>query len=275
MTNLIHLRSTPAVALLTSVLGMGWSSTSLACNSEPYISSICVMAWSRTPTSGFGNIYLPAAGATLPLASYQALFSLIGTTYGGNGTQNFQLPDLRGRMIVGAGQGAGLPNYNVGDKGGAVSSTLTVNNLPQHNHALSSVAPGTVTVTSAVGSLAAATSLAGVIATASGANLALNGSTGGDYSTSATDASLGSYNGTVKVYSNAAPSVAMKAGSISGSAPVSFSGAAPATTLTGAPAVTIGGATGMTGSSLPVNTLSPYLAMNYFIAVNGLYPTPN
>ncbi|MDX9753525.1 MAG: tail fiber protein [bacterium] len=73
-------------------------------------------------------------GSLLSLAQNQALYALIGTMYGGNGTTNFALPDLRGRVIVGAGQGSGLTNRSLGEKGGLESVTLTVNQLPVHNH---------------------------------------------------------------------------------------------------------------------------------------------
>ena len=56
-------------------------------------------------------------GQLLPIAQYTPLFSLIGTTYGGDGVHNFALPDLRGRMPLGMGQGAGLPNYIIGESG--------------------------------------------------------------------------------------------------------------------------------------------------------------
>jgi microcystin-dependent protein len=65
-----------------------------------------------------------------------ALFSVIGTTYGGNGTINFALPDLEGNVPVGAGSGPGLSPYNLGDFGGSQSVTLTDINNPMHNHAL-------------------------------------------------------------------------------------------------------------------------------------------
>jgi microcystin-dependent protein len=73
-------------------------------------------------------------GQILQISTNQALFSLLGTTYGGNGVQTFGLPDLRGRTPVSAGQGPGLPSYNLGQVSGAESVTLTVNNLPPHIH---------------------------------------------------------------------------------------------------------------------------------------------
>lgn len=73
-------------------------------------------------------------GQLLAINSNQALFSLLGTTYGGNGIQTFGLPDLRGRVASGIGQGVGLSNYTLGEVYGSENSTLNMNNLPPHNH---------------------------------------------------------------------------------------------------------------------------------------------
>jgi microcystin-dependent protein len=72
----------------------------------------------------------------LSIASNTALFSLLGTTYGGNGQTTFALPDLRGRVPVGTGQGPGLPVYQLGQLGGTPTVTLTTANMPSHNHPL-------------------------------------------------------------------------------------------------------------------------------------------
>lgn len=72
-------------------------------------------------------------GQFIPIASNTALFSILGTTYGGNGTTNFALPDLRGRVVVGAGQGISF--YNMGDTGGAeYIPPLALNQIPTHTH---------------------------------------------------------------------------------------------------------------------------------------------
>ena len=73
-------------------------------------------------------------GQTLSIAQNTALFSLLGTTYGGNGQTTFQLPDFRGRVPVGTGQGPGLSNVVLGELAGSPSTTLTTNNLPAHTH---------------------------------------------------------------------------------------------------------------------------------------------
>jgi microcystin-dependent protein len=74
------------------------------------------------------------AGQLLPISQNTALFSLLGTTYGGNGTSNFALPDLRGRVPVSQGQGLGLSSYIVGEVEGSETVTLSAAQLPTHNH---------------------------------------------------------------------------------------------------------------------------------------------
>ncbi len=74
------------------------------------------------------------AGQTLSISSNTALFSLIGTTYGGNGQTTFMLPDLRGRVPIGAGQGPGTSQYNLGQKGGVETVSLTEAQLAPHTH---------------------------------------------------------------------------------------------------------------------------------------------
>jgi microcystin-dependent protein len=90
----------------------------------------------------FAGNFAPAgfalcAGQLLPIAQYTALFALLGTTYGGNGQTNFQLPNLQGRITVGAGQGNGLSVYNLGQQGGTEAVTLTTGNIPAHTHLIS------------------------------------------------------------------------------------------------------------------------------------------
>jgi microcystin-dependent protein len=98
---------------------------------EPYIGEIRM----------FGGNFPPAGwafcnGALMPISENDALFTLIGTTYGGDGQETFGLPDLQGRVPVHAGQGPGLSqNYQLGEKGGVESVTLTAQQVPVHTHA--------------------------------------------------------------------------------------------------------------------------------------------
>jgi len=73
-------------------------------------------------------------GQTLSIAQNTALFSLLGTTYGGNGTTTFQLPNLQSRVPIHMGQGSGLSPYIIGQMGGTENVTLTLNQMPEHNH---------------------------------------------------------------------------------------------------------------------------------------------
>lgn len=73
-------------------------------------------------------------GQLLAISQNDALFSLLGTTYGGDGITTFGLPDCRGRIPIHMGQGPGLSSYNLGTKGGVENVTLTLNQLPAHNH---------------------------------------------------------------------------------------------------------------------------------------------
>ncbi len=97
--------------------------------SDPFIAQITLFAGNFAPRG-----WAFCAGQLLPIAQNTALFALLGTTYGGNGQTTFALPDLRGRVPVQPGQGPGLSNVNLGEASGSETATLTVNNLPNHNH---------------------------------------------------------------------------------------------------------------------------------------------
>ena len=97
---------------------------------EAYIGSIWSFGFNFAPLG-----WMACNGQLVSIAEYEALFSLIGTTYGGDGMTTFGLPDLRGRMPVGTGQGPGLSNYVIGQMAGSETVTLTSNNLAAHTHA--------------------------------------------------------------------------------------------------------------------------------------------
>jgi microcystin-dependent protein len=98
---------------------------------QPYIGEVRMFGGSFAPaTWAFCN------GQSLSIATYQALYSLIGTTYGGNGTTTFNLPNLQGRLCVGMGQGPGLSNYTIGQAAGTETVTLSVAQMPMHPHSL-------------------------------------------------------------------------------------------------------------------------------------------
>ena len=115
---------------------------------EPFIGQIIQGGWNFAPRG-----YAYCNGQQLGIAQNTALFSLLGTTYGGNGTTTFGLPDLRGRSMINQGQSPGLSNYVLGQMGGAESVTLTLPNLPAHNHPFT----GTGTLGAAIGKASEAT----------------------------------------------------------------------------------------------------------------------
>jgi len=95
----------------------------------PFIGQIIVVGFNFAPR-GFAF----CDGQLLQIASNTALFSLLGTTYGGDGRTTFGLPDLRGRFPMHQGQGSGLSFRSQGQRGGIETTTLTPNNLPAHSH---------------------------------------------------------------------------------------------------------------------------------------------
>jgi microcystin-dependent protein len=96
---------------------------------QPYIGEIRMFGGNFAP---FG--WALCNGALLPISQYDALFNLIGTTYGGDGQNTFAVPDLQCRVPVHQGQGNGLSNYVIGTKSGVENVTLIGNQLPVHPH---------------------------------------------------------------------------------------------------------------------------------------------
>ena len=97
--------------------------------------------------------WLYCNGQIMSIAQNTALFSLLGTTYGGNGKTTFAIPDLRSRVPVGTGAGPGLTNYALGQLAGTETNTITVANLPAHTHAITGTAK-MLTTTAAANALA-------------------------------------------------------------------------------------------------------------------------
>ncbi|MVT27890.1 phage tail protein [Acidovorax citrulli] len=98
---------------------------------EPYLGEISMFA------GNFPKGWAFCQGQILPIAQNSALFALLGTTYGGNGQTTFALPDLRGRVPLGQGQGPGLQPYSQGQVGGRETVTLQGNQMPMHTHTTS------------------------------------------------------------------------------------------------------------------------------------------
>ncbi len=99
---------------------------------DPFIGQIQAFGFNFAPRG-----WAFCDGQLLPISQNTALFSLLGTTYGGDGRLTFALPDLRGRSIIHPGQGPGLSSITQGERAGSENITLTGNNMPSHNHNVS------------------------------------------------------------------------------------------------------------------------------------------
>jgi microcystin-dependent protein len=169
---------------------------------QPFIGEIRLFPWDFSVRG-----WALCSGQILSIAQNQALFSLLGTTYGGNGVQTFALPDLRGRSPLSAGQMVAGPNYQLGEQDGEETHVLTVVEIPGHVHPVvaSSAAAGQVSPTLAQWA-----------------------------------------NGGHAAYSTANPDSTMHAAAI-----------------------------GTTGTNQAHENRSPFLVMNYSIALQGLFPSRN
>jgi len=188
---------------------------------EAFLSTILI--W---PPNFAPNGWALCAGQLMSISQNTALFSLLGTTYGGDGISTFGLPNLQGRVPVGAGQGLGLSPYNIGDTGGVESVTLAINTIPQHSHSATqnlSVSLPAVTTT---------------------------GTTNQPSPSVAPAAPTDAARNPVNIYSNATPTQNLGQPSISGTISI-----------------------GSTGSGLPHENRQPYLALNYIIALQGIFPS--
>jgi microcystin-dependent protein len=99
--------------------------------SEPFLAEVRIFTYNFAPIG-----WALCNGQLLPISQNTALFSLLGTNYGGDGRSTFGLPNLQGRTPVGQGQGPGLSPYDLGQDGGAETVTLAPQELPNHTHSL-------------------------------------------------------------------------------------------------------------------------------------------
>jgi len=195
----------------------------LACGSgESFIASMCVFAGNFAPRS-----YALAQGQLLAISQNSALFALLGTTYGGDGRTTFALPDTRGRVVIGAGNGPGLSNYNVGQKSGSETVTLSTAQMPSHTHTATTTTTGTAT--------------------------AHSNSSG---NTDTPSGNVWSRKPRDSIYSSSAPDVTMNANAI-------FLSLSSATSVSN------------TGGSTAHENRMPYIAMNWIITLQGIFPSRN
>ena len=185
--------------------------------------------------------WMACNGALLPIAQNTALFSLLGTAYGGDGRTTFALPDLRGRAPIGIGHGPGLANYSWGQKSGFESFTISNNNLPPHSHTLTSVAVNTSTTTAV--ELRTIDNGEVINETGGGANQLGTGGTMGDIFRENPNTGTADHLGGLSATSTSTSD--------------------------------INGHTDNTGNGQPIYSRSPYIAMNWCICTQGLFPSRN
>ena len=101
---------------------------------DPFVAEIRIFGFNFAPKG-----WAKCDGQILPLSQNTALFSLLGTTYGGDGKSNFALPDLQGSVPMAPGQGPGLSLHDLGETGGSETVSLLESEIPSHNHALRAV----------------------------------------------------------------------------------------------------------------------------------------
>lgn len=114
---------------VVAALQLGMPDGCRAGGSSPFVGEIMWVPYNFAPTG-----WASCDGQLLSIASNTALFSLLGTRFGGDGITTFALPDMRGRVPVQAGQGPGLSEYTLGQSGGETTHTLTLAEMPVHNH---------------------------------------------------------------------------------------------------------------------------------------------
>jgi microcystin-dependent protein len=180
------------------------------------------------------------AGQVLNIRSNTALFSLLGVTYGGDGSTTFMLPDLRGRVAIGAGQGPGLTMRTLGQMGGSPSASLTVAEMPAHTHAVG--AGGTTRLSGAVNVAMAVNNSTGPLTAASGNFLGVEQSGNFVYETSPSGSDT--LNANAMSVTSSALNVNLSSLQI-----------------------------GTVGQGLPYNTMQPYMGMPYIICCYGVFPS--
>lgn len=284
MIKKLHLRTKHAAiaASLTAALGIA-PMAAQACGDQAYIGTICYTAANYCPSG-----YLQASGQVLQIAQHQALFSLVGSVYGGNGSTTFALPDLQGRFPVGTGQGQGLPLVVRGQKDGVPSTsvTLTAAQLPQHTHSATFVpttsGSGPITASGSVSvPLSGSVSNASVSGTVT-VNALTTATTGAQNSPSTSGAvTVGRpgganqfypYDSTKAVAVPTTTSLTATGGTLSGNASGAVSLPVGGSLMTGG-TVTVGTTPAAPAQPVAVPTVPPRLGLTACIVELGIWPT--
>ena len=196
---------------------------------EVFLGSIMTFGFQFAPSG-----WQQCSGQTLSISQNAALFSLLGTTYGGNGTSTFMLPNLQGRMPIGQGDGIGLTPRVIGEAAGTESVSILISNMPAHTHT------ATFTPSGGGSGYTVSANTSGNLLAPTATNNVLSGSPAG-------------------------PTAAAIWGSTAGTIPLGGSSGGSGGTVTNA----------LTGNNLPVGLMNPYLALNFSIALTGIFPSRN
>lgn len=205
---------------------------------DPFMGQIMQVGFSFAPAG-----WVLANGQTMAISQFNALFALVGTYFGGNGVQTFQVPNLSGRVAIGTGQSPGTSSYVIGQISGTESVTLTQTQMPMHTHPATFTPSGGSAVT---GSLQAKSGVApGSLS---------NTPTAGAFLANTDDPAVGA---TINIYAPASAGTPVNLGGLS----VSGGGGGGAVAL------------GVAGGSQPFSVLQPYLAMTTIFCVSGIFPS--
>jgi microcystin-dependent protein len=253
-------------------------SSPAAAQSEPFLGQIAWVAFDFAPRG-----WAECNGQILSIAQNTALFSLLGTTYGGNGTTTFALPDLRGRVAVHGGQGPGLTSRGMGEKGGLENVILTENQMPAHahtqnphSHAIGAHTHDVADHSHAIGDHSHSIPSQEVALRASDST-ATTVSPGGNVLATASISSKGGK--VTNVYGvgpanvNLGPSASTAAG-VTGSANgnTSQAGAGTTTAASGAESASATPVINPSGGSEPHENMQPWTGLKCIIAITGIFP---
>jgi len=228
--------------------------------SDPYIGQLQALPFAWAPQD-----WSSCSGQILPINQNEALYSLVGTLYGGDARLNFGIPDLRGRTVIGSGIDTTGHAWNVGQTGGTPQQALTIANMPQHTHSavftpMSSSTTVNATVTGTLNTPVTLSATYNAVNAAGATAVPNAGYSLGNASPSS-----------VKIYTagagTAVPIGTVTAnGNVSGTLSVAATGSYP-TPWNGTVSV------GNTGGGVPFSIMPPFVSLNVCICTSGLYPT--
>lgn len=212
--------------------------------SEPFVGEILIVGFNFAPRN-----FAQCNGQQMAISQNAALFSLLGTFYGGNGQTTFALPNLQGRTPIHQGSLAGGSSYVIGEAAGTETVTLLTTQMPAHTHiATTNVTSQITTQPTAATAINAFTQPTTRQTSPSGGTLTGGQDSGGN------PVNIYATGGTAATLANTAATTTLTGGAITSAATTTNS---------------------VAGNSMPVPILSPYLVLNYVIALYGIFPPRN